>query len=241
MTGKNPRRLEQQVAQLGTIALIDAYFGDRIDSMLAGGLANDLVIELFEEVDTRTDGDLSARQKGRAATSSSPVRPATGCSPRTTPAAAGAPRRARTGSWGVLRDSQEDAAEEAEERWQQKTGFVLLDGDESNPIVVHAPLLGPVAVELPPVDHRGDYAEFMRAYRIAFLHWLRTEAGGAAKKSRTSFAHVLRTLAAGGEGEWTGIFAEVYGAPLSAASTEEMMTSKPAPLEARFLDWLSKQ
>ena len=43
-------------------ALLDHWFGDRMSPAFNAGIASNLVIDVFGEVDTRTDGDLRARE-----------------------------------------------------------------------------------------------------------------------------------------------------------------------------------
>ena len=62
MNKRTPNGMAQQVVQLSTNSLIDNYFADRIPAAFAGGLAINLVIDLYGECNTRADGDLTERR-----------------------------------------------------------------------------------------------------------------------------------------------------------------------------------
>ena len=233
MTYKNAKAREEHVAQLATRALLDRVYGDRMEPMVAAGLANNLVIALFEEVDTRTDGDARGRTtSGRSV-----------FIPGGNPGGGSLAAQVADSRWrelkgkdyfvGALRKAQKAGAKEASEKWQKVASFVLLDDSQSKAHVVHAPFLGPAAIEPPPEDFGGDYAELLRAYRSAFLHWLQEEADG--RRSRASFGRLLRVMVAG-EGDLPAHFLETYGLPLSAPGPELHES-----LEGSFLVWLAKQ
>jgi hypothetical protein len=239
MTGKNPRALNEHVVQVATRSLLDASFDGRMDPMLAAGLANDLVIELCGEVDTRSDGDSRATVIGETSTFVAGGNPTGGTLP---PADASSRWREKKGEdyfVGVLRKAQKAGARSADEPWQKRASFPLLDDDQARTYVLHAPVLGLGATDSPPEAFLGDYAEFLRAYRAAFLHWLMQRGGGSTNGSRAKFAQVLRGIARG-ELPLPAVFDEVYGAPLSSLSGEELF-DEPVSLEGRFLAWLAKQ
>lgn len=86
-----------------------------------------------------------------------------------------------------------------------------------------------------PPGYAGDFDEFQRSYKSAFLHYLQTAAGGQGKKSSEGFARWVSQLAAeGGDKDLLTITQAVYGVPLSDAQA-----SKDS-LEGRFLQWLPK-
>jgi hypothetical protein len=140
---------------------------------------------------------------------------------------------------GPLKRSQKAAAGEAQERWARPGGFELLDATGSSSHVVWAPLLGAHGTGPPPAPYHADHMEFRRAYRVAFLHWLRTRGAGSKKSSAEAFARFARTLAGGASA--AEAIEEGYGLPLSAPSPAELLAADTLPLEGRFLVWLSKQ
>lgn len=235
MTAKNPTGLEQHVAQLATRSLFEAWFGDRMEPMLAAGLANSMVIDVFGEVDTRTDGDLRSREK----LARSVFIPGGNSNGGTLPAQ-DANSRWREGMGKdhfvkALRQAQKAGAKEAKER--TNACFLLIADDEVELTTVCAPFFAAEAAATGPPDaFAGDYVEFLRAYRAAFLYWMRDHAEGPTKKSRDRFATFLRTLAAAPEGTaMTAVVGSAYEAPLSAAELDK------GSLEGRFLAWLQKK
>jgi hypothetical protein len=235
MTAKNPDGLEQHVAQLATRSLFEAWFGDRMEPMLAAGLANSMVIDVFGEVDTRTDGDLRAREKSAR----SVFIPGGNSNGGTLPAQ-DANSRWRDGMGRdhfvkVLRQAQKAGAKEAKGR--TNACFLIQSDDELEQTTVCAPFFAAESAATdPPAEFVGDYVEFLRSYRAAFLYWMREQAEGTTKKSRARFATFLRTLAAAPEGSaMTAVVASAYEAPLSGAEMDK------SSLEGRFLAWLQKK
>ena len=137
--------------------------------------------------------------------------------------------------------SQKDGASKGTERWHKTGSFKLIGDDGVEAHIVHAPILGTQASSPPPAEFNGDYLEFIRAYRAAFLHWLIEEGGGSKKKSRTNFAKLMRSISEPGEATLVEMFEAVYDVPLSAAAGSELFESKKQPLEGRFLNWLAKR
>jgi len=239
MRSRNPKALVEHVTHLATRSLLESSFREGMEPMLAAGIANDLVITLYGEADTRTDGDL----RSRATQARSVFIPGGNPNGGTLPATDANSRwRAQKGAgWFVeeLRRAQEDGAKKVKEKWQEDASFVLRS-DAGQPLLVHAPFLGPGATFVPDSEYQGDYAEFLRAYRACFLHWLRVDGGGKHKASRARYSELLRGIAAG-DRPLPEVFGEVYGAPLSAPTGPELFPRKGGPLEGRFLTWLAKQ
>ena len=110
------------------------------------------------------------------------------------------------------------------------------------PVVLALYHLGPrgaqtglLAASILGVTH-PDIREALRAYRTAFLYWLREEAEGKQDESRAAFAQFLRALAeGGGEVDLPTALSSAYGRPLSAADPAD------PSLEADFLRWLSRK
>ena len=239
LDSKNPKALEEHVAQLGARSLLDRVYADLLDSALAAGLANELVIELYGEVDTRTDGDLRAR----ATQERSVFVPGAASDGFLPPDSAETRWRAGHGAdhfVSVLAQSQEQGKGSAREPWEKKTGFQLQSDDGAETVVIHAPFLGSEGSLPPSAKFRGDHAEFIRAYTIAFLHWLRNEENNARKTAQQQFGSVLKSLAlAGNAAELPELIVQVYEMPLSAENGEELY--RFPTLEGRFLEWLAKK
>lgn len=241
MKERNPLGLQEHVAQLAARSLLEALYGERMDPALAAGLANELVIDVYGEVDTRTDGDLRARET--AAKSAFIPGAQEGGNAAFGAGDADTRWRAERGKDHFvrpLRVAQKRGAKQVP-RERRHRAFALEDDEGVGEHVVLAPFLGPagggVAV---PEAFRGDHQELLRSYRVAFLHWLRTEAAG--KDSAARFARVLADLRAAGPAadataapDFPALLAEAYGAPLSSPEPSEQ------DLEGRFLLWLEKR
>ena len=104
--------------------------------------------------------------------------------------------------------------------------FVLEKEDGTGEHLIRAPFFGPHADEqaYPPVDYLVDYAEFYRAYKTAFLHWL-AEAGPDPKAADANWRRVVRGLATiDAERDFEALLEQVYGLPVSGrdGSTESL-------------------
>ncbi|MFT5478699.1 MAG: hypothetical protein ACI8Y8_004067, partial [Planctomycetota bacterium] len=239
MSARTPTGLEQQIVQLATNSMIDNYFGSKIPPTFAGGLAINLVVDMFEECNTRADGDLSERRT-EAVEFFVPGGNPSGGSLGTISADSrwradqGADRFVR-----VLRSSQKSGADEAKKKGKVHL-FEIQDDAGSERKVLAAPFLGARAVEREtlPVSFEGEQMEFLRAYRCAFLYWLQNESMGKEKSSRAAFAGFLKRLAQiDSAAEIEASFAESFdGRALSSVELD-----KKGDLEGRFLYWLSKK
>jgi hypothetical protein len=110
------------------------------------------------------------------------------------------------------------------------------DGGEKWPAV--APFFDASATAPnPAAKFQGDFAEFLRAYKSAFIYWLQTKSQGTEKPSREKFAVLLKKLADPNlAADFEGVFKDVYdGAALSGPESDK------ESLEGKFLVWLSKQ
>jgi hypothetical protein len=254
MQERNARALEEHVAQMAARSLFELDCGRGLDPMLGGALSNLLVIDEYGEIDTRTDGDL----RGRATQARSQFVPGGRSEGGLLPPlqADGRWRLQRGAGYFVdeLRASQKSGARRGGE---PLSAFELLD-DSQRRELIRAPILGPQAQGaqgLPP-SFELDHAEFLRAYRCAFLHWLQHESAG--DQSRAKFASLLAQLVAqrpgpqeeereawdddrGAQGapdetapaEFPALVERIWGVPLSGERIE------PTNLEGRFLAWLA--
>ncbi len=230
--------LQQQIVQLAMNSLIDNAYGGRVSPALANGLSINLVVDLFEEAQTRVDGDLRSRR-----TEAREVFVPGGASSGGVLAVNSAASRWRQHGHGRQRFvpalSMALSAGAAEVKKAEKLrSFELVSDDESERRVVQAPFLGSAAADAEqlPEEFRGDQLEFLRAYRCAFMWWLREKSESSGKKSAAAFASLLRNLAQTDEG-LEAAFAKAFGGvPLSSAALD-----RSKDLEGRFLYWLSKQ
>ncbi len=222
--------LEQQIVQLATNSMLANYFGEAIPPTLAGGLAVNLVIDLFGECATRADGDLRARRTQAREVFVPGGNPNGGILP---PNLADSRWRSEQGS-----DHFVAALKRAMPKARRGPArFVLEDDRGRRGTDVYAPFLGSSAgASSLSADYYGDQLEFLRSYRSCFLNWLRERgAGSSSKRSSAAFANLLRCMARGSAETIEDTLANVYGTPLS--STEPGKDD----LEGRFLAWLAKQ
>lgn len=254
MDTKNKDGLRQHVALMGARTLIDAALGDGIDPMFTGGLANLAVIDLFDSVDTKVDGDRrSNTTQGRSVfvPAFAGGRSAGGSLP---PVSAESRWRAERGKQYFLRQlraAQKQASKRVEDKEARHRAFMLESDGGADQLLIETPLLHPSVASLKVEEaFVGDYAEMVRAYRVGFLHWLRDE---SSKGSNAEFARFLTALAEAppeedaAEGDaieaaaaedavdpFSVNIVATYAIPLSAR------TPTDADLEGRFLRWLAK-
>ncbi len=236
MNSRNPKGMREQVEQVVLRSMLVTIFDGRLDPSLAASMANNLIIMQHGEVDTRSDGDLRSRSTSEISVfvpggaSTGGVLPVNSADTRW---------RALKGKdrfVGVLAQAQDDGAQKAKERSERTLGFLLRGDVEGSTTVVRAPFLGPGAAGPPEAMFAGDYLEFLRAYRVAFVHWLREEAAPSTKESHRRFAEFLSALHAG-ETDLLKSFERIYDRPLSTSDAQTLDTS----LEGAFLLWLSRR
>jgi len=238
MDSKNPRALTAQVAQLGARSLFERTFGDRMEPMLAGGLANELVIDLCGEVDTRSDGDTRSREASARSVFIPGGNPDGGYLPANNADSRWRESKGKDHFVRVLEKAQKEGGKKARERWAKLASFTVLDDTLSKKYEAVAPFLGPSSAASPPAAFVADNAEFLRAYRAAFLYWLRVHAEGK-KDSAARFAELLGRLGdPRASTDLARLLEETYGRPLSAATGEALFEEDT--LEGQFLRWLSK-
>jgi len=239
MNEREPRGMEQQVAQLAANSLVDSVFGARIPPSLAGALAVNLTIDIFGECETRADGDLRARR-----TEAYEMFVPGGASEGGVLAPNSALSRWREeqgadGFASVLQDAQRAGTKANKRSGGGPRHFELQDDEKIQRMVVSAPFLGAAAAASEPripAIFEGDWQEFLRAYRSGFVYWLRREAAGKAAESRVAFARFLVELASAEELDLESALASSFqrGALSSAELGDET-------LEGRFLAWLAKR
>jgi len=239
MSERTPTGLEQQIVQLATNSMIDNYYGSKIPPTFAGGLAINLVVDLFDECNTRADGDLSERRT-EAVEFFVPGGNPSGGSLGTI--SADSRWRADQGSdrfVRVLRTSQKSGAGEMKKKGKLNF-FEIQDDAGSDKKILSAPFLGAGAAsrQALPAAFEGEQLEFLRAYRCAFLWWLQNESMGKEKASRAAFADFLKRLAQiDSAADIEASFGESFAG--RELSSEEL--DRKGDLEGRFLYWLSKK
>ena len=239
MNEREPRGMEQQVAQLAANSLIDSTFGARIPPSLAGALAVNLTIDIFGECETRADGDLRARR-----TEAYEMFVPGGASEGgiLAPNSAQSRWREDQGSDGfasVLQDAQRAGTKANKRSTAGPRHFELQDDEKIQRTVVSAPFLGTAAAAQEPdipATFEGDWQEFLRAYRSGFVYWLRREAAGKAQESRVAFARFLAELASAEELDLERTLALSF--QCEALSSAEL---GPDTLEGMFLAWLARK
>lgn len=231
MDTKIANGLEQQVVQLATDAMLANYFGAQLPPSMAGGLAVNLVIDVFGECNTRVDGDLRARRTAAREVFVPGGNPHGGILPAHL---ADSRWRTEQGSdrfVSALKRAMQDSTR------RDPASFVLENDMGARGMAVPAPFLGSDAVSITSVgeDYYGDRLEFLRSYRVCFLGWLRDAGAGKSKRSAEAFAAFLRGMAGGPEVELSDVLQTVYEMPLSSSELGD------EDLEGRFLEWLEDQ
>ncbi len=237
MKDRDVSGLEQQVVQLGINQLLAYQHGDALPTEVISGLSISMLIELYGTCHTRNDGDMRARHRAAREIFVSGGRSSGGRLPQNV-----AESRWRT-DYGknhynrILKQVQKSGASSDKRNRHKYNSFLLIGDNESDRFVVHAPILGDGGLtEEVPQSVSGDYLEFLRAYNVAFLYWVQTEAGGSKKKSAQAFSRLLSQIShAGAEQSFAATIEGVYGMPLSNSKLDTKS------LEGRFLKWISKQ
>lgn len=229
--------MEQFVAERSFFALQYQAFGDRVPPVLGSGMAMSLVIDLYGEDNTRSEGDLRGRSKPPREVFVPGGQSEGGQLP---PNNADSHWRDKKGSDHFieqLKESQQNGYSELKDRKKKNHVFRILGQEEMGTTVVEAPFLGLVTRNkaLPADKFLGDYLEFFRAYKVGFLHWLRTASDKDKKALDKRFADLLcgiQTMA--GPDDFDALAEKIYGVPLSSEDHEA------DTLENRFLAWLAK-
>lgn len=236
MNEQSPNTMEQQLVQLAMNALLERFCGAKLPQPLLQGISMNLVIQQFGIVNTRVDGDTRARQTQEREVF---VRGGNSEGGELGKNFADSRWRELYGAdhfLKILKAVQREGGEIDKRGTPKLTQFAIRDDKGAAPKAFSAPFYFPDArVEVPPA-YAGDYDEFQRAYKSAFLHWLQNAGAGNAKQSAASFARWLALLAdPASPADVFASLSQVYeGAPLSNAAADKDC------LEGRFLIWLPK-
>lgn len=235
MNQKNPLEMEQQITQLAAMALYESYYGSRLPGALVGGLANNIVIDIYGEVDTRLDGSLKSNQTNARSVFIPGGRSEGGLLPENSAKNRWRDDAGKDYFIRVLRKAQKAGKSHNKSTKHKYKSFLLVNAAGSQRHVTTAPVFGSVAADraTPPDSVADDYSEFLRAYKSGFLYWLQTQAAGK-KESRAKFGEFLVTLAQGTPKDFESAIEEFYGAPLSSKEVDKN------DLEGRFLKFVSK-
>jgi hypothetical protein len=237
MDEREPTGMEQFVAERSFFALLYQAFGDRVPPVFGSGLAMSLVIDLYGEDNTRSEGDLRGRSKPPREVFVPGGASQGGTLP---PNNADSHWRDKKGSDHFieqLKEAQQNGYTEVKDRKKKNHLFRILGDEETGTAVVESPFLGAVTKDkaLPAERFLGDYLEFFRAYKVGFLHWLRTASDKDKKQNEKRFADLLcGVLTMAGPDDFDALAEKIYGVPLS--STDHEVDT----LESRFLTWLAK-
>lgn len=234
--------MQQQVMQLGMNAYFDQLFEQKVPKAFVGGLSMNVVIDKYDTISTKNDGDLRGRS-----TAAREIFIAGALSDGFLPPISAETRwretHGRDHFIGVLRAVQKEGEELAKKEPPKKgrnnnAYFAIRADNGGDKMSLVAPFLGSVAAETkpPPEVFKGEFLEFVRSYKCGFIHWLRNVAGGDEKKSREKFAQLLQGLADPKRaGDFEKVFVEIYGGDLSNATADKNC------IEGKFLLWLAKQ
>lgn len=233
----DPQVMEQQVVQLSIQRVFEQLYGEGVPPAFSSGLAMNLVIDQFGEINTRVDGDLRGRSAARREVFVPGGASNGGFLPKSSAETRWREDHGKDRFVRVLRHAQKEGDGLDQELKNRAAGFAIRSDAGGEVHAVAAPFLGAAAAEggAPPEAFLGDFAEMLRGYKCAFIGWLQTKSGGAEKASREKFAQLIERLADPGL-EFESAFQAVYdGAPLSDAEAGK------DSLEGQFLLWLSKQ
>ncbi|MBK7876580.1 MAG: hypothetical protein IPJ77_12665 [Planctomycetes bacterium] len=235
----DPTLLQQQVVQLALNELFDTLYQGRVPGAFVQGLSMNLVIDQFGEINTRIDGDLRARVTGKREVFVPGGNKDGGLLTKNSADTRWRAERGKDHWFKLLRQSQKEGEELDRAAKNRAALFAVRSDDGGKRELVRAPFLGSAAVatKVPPEAFAGDFAEFLRAYKSAFIHWLQSKALNSEKPSREAFARLIAKLGdSGASGDFESVFAELYSKqPLSNAECDKDC------LEGEFLLWLQRQ
>lgn len=238
MNDRDALVMEQQVVQLGMNFLFDHQYGERVPKAFIGGLSMNLVIDQFENISTKIDGDLRERSVA-AREIFIPGAASDGFLPPQSAETRWREDRGRDHFIRILNLTQGEGDGLEKKAKNRLACFAIRADNGGSKMAMVAPFLGHVAVESkpPPDEFRGEFMEFLRAYKCGFIYWLKEKAGGTEKASHDKFAQLLQRLAdAQRAGDFEAVFRDIY----DGASLSDLDASKTT-LEGKFLIWLAKQ
>lgn len=228
--------LRQHVTQRGFYSLMFNYFGKEVNQGITSGLAINLVIDLFGIDNTRSEGDIGGGSSAPFEVFVPGGNPGGGVLP---PAdIEGRFREIKGEDYFLrpLRQAQKQGAEDGRSPRDKLVKFLLIAKSGVDRNSIEGPYLGTASQDIvpPPERFKSDYLEFYRAYKTAFVYWLRTEAGDNSKDSALRFARLLQGLTDRAEGaEFESLFPEIYGGKV--LSNKELDRES---LEGEFLRFL---
>ncbi|MFO1010325.1 MAG: hypothetical protein U1F29_09720 [Planctomycetota bacterium] len=239
MAKDDPTVMQQQVVQLALNEFFDTQYQGRVPGAFVQGLSMNLVIEQFGEISTRIDGDLRARVTGKREVFVRGGAKDGGLLSKNSAETRWRAERGKDHWFKLLRQTQKEGEDLDKTARNKAVLFSVRSDDGGKRELVKAPFLGAAAAagKAPPEAFQGDFAEFLRAYKSAFIAWLQTKSAAGEKVSRETFAKLLSKLADPNlSGDFEAVFAEFYDKqPLSNAECDKDC------LEGEFLLWLQRQ
>lgn len=238
MNERDPDVMQQQITQLASNALFLNHYKDRVPGAFVSGLSMNLVVDTYGVVNTRVDGDTRSKQTQKREVFIPGGASSGGFLAKTSAETRWRENHGSDHFLPTLRQAQAEGEKEAKGEKNKAACFSVRNDAGGEKYVVRAPFLGSAAAETkpPPEEFKGDWSEFLRAYKSGFIYWLQTAAAGNEKVSKERFATLLRKLADPNlTTEFEAVFQEVYeGAPLSNPDVDKNC------LEGQFLRWLPK-
>jgi hypothetical protein len=237
MNERDPTVMQQQVVQFSVQRMFEQLFGEQVPSAFIGGLAMNLVIDQFGEINTRVDGDMRARLAPRREVFIPGGQSNGGFLPKNSAETRWREDHGRDHFARMLHLAQKEGEGLDKTLKNRVAGFGVRSDKGGSLAPVRAPFLGAAAAasQGPPDEFQGDFAEMLRGYKCGFIWWLQTKSMGAEKGSKEKFAQLLEKLA-DPKLEFEAAFTGVYeNAPLS-----DVEAGKES-LEGKFLVWLSHQ
>lgn len=238
MDEKDKTAVEQFAAERGALAVLNQAFGDSFPDVMASGLSMNLVIGALGMDNTRSEGDL----RGKSVPPIEIFIPGGNSEGGTLPAPNLESKwREKKGTdhfIPVLKQNMKSGREKSRNP-KKKNLCVLIRGDDNKgSYVVEAPFLGVAAkaTKPPPQIYMGDYLEFFRAYKVAFMHWLANESMPQPEEARKRFARIMQAAGKSGSAEqFEAICAKELGK--KAFSSAEVGEDT---VEGTFLRWVAK-
>ena len=236
--------LEQHITQRVSYALFDDYFGAGVDPVFASALSVNQVIDLFGEENTRTEGDLEGSSEPPTEMFVPGGNSAGGVLPSPNLLSRFRENKGADHFLRALFQAQKQGARDARNSQDKLVAFLLVGRNDVTRYSIRAPFLGTPGAEAlsVPDDFEPDYLEFFRAYKTAFVFWLRTEAGKSKADCERRWASLLKALAVDGQlGEEERENFELIVPRFYEAETLSDAELSKQSLEGQFLRWLKKQ